>query len=88
MQNRIKRAVIMADNRHISREDLGLPQGVEASPMALNLREVRQAAESSAITRALSLSDGNLSNAAKLLGVTRPTLYDLMGRYGMVVQGE
>jgi two-component system NtrC family response regulator len=56
--------------------------------MALNLREVRQAAESSAITRALSLSDGNLSNAAKLLGVTRPTLYDLMGRYGMVVQGE
>jgi two-component system NtrC family response regulator len=88
MQNRIKRAVIMADNRHISREDLGLPQGVEASPMALNLREVRQAAESSAITRALSVSDGNLSNAAKLLGVTRPTLYDLMGRYGMVVQGE
>ena len=88
MQNRIKRAVIMADNRHISREDLGLPQCVEASPMALNLREVRQAAESSAITRALSVSDGNLSNAAKLLGVTRPTLYDLMGRYGMVVQGE
>jgi two-component system NtrC family response regulator len=88
MQNRIKRAVIMADNRHISREDLGLPQGVEASPMALNLREVRQAAESSAITRALSLSDGNLSSAAKLLGVTRPTLYDLMERYGMVVQGE
>ena len=88
MQNRIKRAVIMADNRHISREDLGLPQGVEDSPMALNLREVRQAAESSAITRALSVSDGNLSNAAKLLGVTRPTLYDLMERYGMVVQGE
>ena len=88
MQNRIKRAVIMADNRHISREDLGLPASTDASPMALNLREVRQAAESSAITRALSLSDGNLSNAAKLLGVTRPTLYDLMGKYGMVVPGE
>jgi len=88
MQNRIKRAVIMADNRHISREDLGLPGGSTATPMALNLREVRQAAESAAITQAMSLSDGNLSNAAKLLGVTRPTLYDLMGRYGMVVQGE
>jgi two-component system NtrC family response regulator len=88
MQNRIKRAVIMADNRHISREDLGLPGGSTATPMALNLREVRQAAESAAITQAMSLSDGNLSNAAKLLGVTRPTLYDLMARYGMVVQGE
>ncbi|MFM7067133.1 MAG: helix-turn-helix domain-containing protein, partial [Gammaproteobacteria bacterium] len=72
----------------ISREDLGLPASLDASPMALNLREVRQAAESSAITRALSLSDGNLSNAAKLLGVSRPTLYDLMGKYGMVVPGE
>ena len=88
MQNRIKRAVIMADNRHISREDLGLPGGSTATPMALNLREVRQAAESAAITQAMSLSDGNLSNAAKLLGVTRPTLYDLMGRYGMVAPGE
>jgi two-component system NtrC family response regulator len=88
MQNRIKRAVIMADNKHLSREDLGLPLNADASPIALNLREVRQAAESSAIVRALSLTDGNLSNAAKLLGVTRPTLYDLMGRYGMVVQGE
>ncbi len=88
MQNRIKRAVIMADNKHLSREDLGLPLNADSSPIALNLREVRQAAESSAIVRALSLTDGNLSNAAKLLGVTRPTLYDLMGRYGMVVQGE
>ena len=88
MQNRIKRAVIMADNRHISREDLGLPGGSTATPMALNLREVRQAAESAAITQAMSLSDGNLSNAAKLLGVTRPTLYDLMARHGMTTQED
>ena len=84
MQNRIKRAVIMAENRHIGAEDLGLPGVAGANPLALNLREVRQAAETTAINRALALADGNHSNAAKMLGVTRPTLYDLMSKYGLV----
>jgi two-component system NtrC family response regulator len=84
MQNRIKRAVIMAEKRHIGAEDLGLPGVAGANPLALNLREVRQAAETTAINRALALADGNHSNAAKMLGVTRPTLYDLMSKYGLV----
>jgi two-component system NtrC family response regulator len=84
MQNRIKRAVIMAENRHIGAEDLSLPGATGASSLALNLREVRQAAETTAINRALALADGNHSNAAKMLGVTRPTLYDLMSKYGLV----
>jgi two-component system, NtrC family, response regulator len=84
MQNRIKRAVIMAENRHIRAEDLGLPGATGASSLALNLREVRQAAETTAINRALALANGNHSNAAKMLGVTRPTLYDLMSKYGLV----
>ena len=56
---------------------------MQFSAIPLNLREVRQAAETSAINRALALSDGNISQAAKLLGITRPTLYDLMSKYGM-----
>ena len=76
--------VIMAENRHIGAEDLGLPGVAGANPLALNLREVRQAAETTAINRALALADGNHSNAAKRLGVTRPTLYDLMSKYGLV----
>ncbi len=83
MQNRIKRAVIMSDGRQLTVEDLALPGAAGQSAIPLNLREVRQAAETSAINRALALSDGNISQAAKLLGITRPTLYDLMSKYGM-----
>jgi two-component system NtrC family response regulator len=83
MQNRIKRAVIMAEGKQIGAMDLGLSSPGEATGLPLNLREVRQRAETAAITRAMSLSDGNISNAAKLLGITRPTLYDLMGKYGI-----
>jgi len=83
MQNRIKRAVIMAENKHVTAADLGLDTEGELAGMPLNLREVRQTAETAAITRAMSLADGNISTAAKLLGITRPTLYDLMSKYGM-----
>jgi two-component system, NtrC family, response regulator len=80
MENKIKRAVIMADGKHITREDLGL---AEAGELSLNLRHVRQEAERGAILRALSMTDNNISAAAKLLGVTRPTFYDLIKKYGM-----
>ncbi|MFM7272255.1 MAG: PEP-CTERM-box response regulator transcription factor, partial [Gammaproteobacteria bacterium] len=83
MQNRIKRAVIMSDGRQLTVEDLALPGSAAQSGVPLKLREVRQAAETTAIQRALALSDGNITNAARLLGITRPTLYDLMGKYGM-----
>jgi len=80
MENKIKRAVIMADGKLITRDDLGL---AEAGELSLNLRHVRQEAERGAILRALSMTDNNISAASKLLGVTRPTFYDLIKKYDM-----
>jgi two-component system NtrC family response regulator len=82
LENAVKRAVIMADGARIVREDLGLPSAGE-KPDPVNLRQVREEAERKAIVRALSRSDGNLVKAAELLGVSRPTLYDLLNRYGL-----
>ena len=84
MQNYIKRAVIMADRSQISAEDLGLRVAADESELAkMNLRQVREEAERKAITRVLSRVEGNIVNAAELLGVSRPTLYDLINRYGL-----
>ncbi len=85
LENRIKRAVIMADGANISVEDLELAQNTEVSTEPFNLKEVREAAESIAIKRALTHSGNNISNAAKLLGVTRPTLYTLFEKYDITV---
>ena len=62
--------------------DLGLEDG-DGEGESLNLREVRQIAESKAIRVALTKSYGNISKAAELLGITRPTLYDLLNKYGL-----
>jgi two-component system NtrC family response regulator len=85
MENKIKRAVIMADGKYITREDLGL---VAAGELSLNLRHVRQEAEKNAILRALSMTDNNISAAAKLLGITRPTFYDLIKKYDMPISNN
>lgn len=82
MENKIKRAVIMAEGKYITRDDLGL---VAAGELSLNLRHVRQEAEKNAILRALSMTDNNISAAAKLLGITRPTFYDLIKKYDMSI---
>jgi len=84
MENCIKRAVIMADGNTIVAEDLGLPD-VDAEEAPLNLRQVRDEAEYKAIVRALAHADGNIVKASEMLGVSRPTLYDLMGRHGIKV---
>jgi len=82
MENCIKRAVIMADANTIVADDLGLPDtGAEEEP--LNLRQVRDEAEYRAIVKALARTDGNIVKASEMLGVSRPTLYDLMGRHGI-----
>ena len=86
LENKIKGAVIMADGKLVTAADLGLTPG-EDNDDTLNLREVRGHAESKAIRIALTKSYGNISKASELLGVTRPTLYDLMNKYGLSAEG-
>ena len=80
LESRIKRAIIMADNNHITAEDLELSASGE-EVMPFNLRQIRESAERQAIQRALLNADDNISEAAKLLGVTRPTLYNFLEKY-------
>jgi two-component system, NtrC family, response regulator len=82
MENLIKRAAIMSDGPMLSAEDLGL-QVANAEPQPFNLRQVREEADRVAVSRALAQARGNVAQAAELLGVSRPTLYDLMGKMGM-----
>ncbi len=82
MENCIKRAVIMAEGPIITAEDLGL-QTSSASAEPINLRQIRDKAESDALMKALARVNGNVVKAAELLGVSRPTIYDLMNRHGI-----
>lgn len=82
MENCIKRAVIMADGPQISVEDLGLSAEARIEEH-MNLRQVRDEAEYKALVKALARVDGNIVKAAELLGISRPTLYDLMNRHGI-----
>jgi two-component system NtrC family response regulator len=81
LENRIKRAVIMADGKAISAADLDLPGAAVEQPEAINLRAAREVADRRAIRQALSRTENNISGAAKLLGISRPTLYDLLKQY-------
>jgi two-component system NtrC family response regulator len=83
MENCIKRAVIMADGNTIVADDLGLPDTGTEEETPLNLRQVRDEAEYKAIVKALARSDGNIVKASEMLGISRPTMYDLMGRHGI-----
>ncbi|HLY51421.1 MAG TPA: PEP-CTERM-box response regulator transcription factor [Steroidobacteraceae bacterium] len=80
LENRIKGAVIMAEGAVVTASDLGL-QDPSENLEYLNLRVVRQRAEVQAVRQALAIAQGNLSRAAELLGVTRPTVYDLLERH-------
>ena len=81
LENCIKRAVIMAEGSVIRSADLGL--NVEHESPTLNLRQVRDVAEKQAVVRVLGRADGNLSKAADMLGISRPTLYELLDRFGL-----
>ncbi|MEW4448123.1 PEP-CTERM-box response regulator transcription factor [Qipengyuania sp. JC766] len=83
LENRVKRAVIMADRKLVAAEDLDLGEGPEGDEDVLNLKSAREQADRKVIRRALSRSEGNISQTAKLLGISRPTLYDLLKQYDL-----
>lgn len=78
--SKVKNAVIMAEGKFITSVDMGLE---EVGELALNLRHVREGAERTAIMKALTITKGKITATARLLGVTRPTLYDLLKRHGI-----
>ncbi len=82
LENRIKRAVIMADGKLITAADLDLDSTADDAD-ALNLRAAREVADRKAIRRALARAEGNISGAARMLGISRPTLYDLLKSYDL-----
>lgn len=84
LENRIKRAVIMADGKLVTATDLDL-DGKAEEAAALNLRTARELADRKAIRQALARADGNISGASRLLGISRPTLYDLLKSYDLHV---
>jgi two-component system NtrC family response regulator len=84
LENCMKRAVIMADGNQISSEEIGIEStGDDVVEESLDLRTIRDNAEKNAIIAALGRVNGNIVKAAELLGVSRPTLYDLMHRLGL-----
>lgn len=84
LQNKVKAACIMSDSKQITVKDLNLGQAEnDDTSIEFNLKTVRENAEKQAVAKALSMSDGNISNTAHLLGITRPTLYTLMEKYSL-----
>ena len=80
----LKSAVILANGAQIKAEDLGFFDHQEESvELNVNLRQVREKAESMAIEKAYALADGNMSKCSELLGITRPTLYSLIDKYNL-----
>ena len=83
LENRVKRAVIMADTKLVSAADLDLAQPEAEAGNQLNLKTAREQSDRKVIRHALARSEGNISSTAKLLGISRPTLYDLLKQYDL-----
>jgi two-component system, NtrC family, response regulator len=82
LENRMKRAVIMAEGKLVTAADLDL-ESPEQGGLSVNLKSAREKADRLAIRQALARTENNISSAAKLLGISRPTLYDLLKQYGL-----
>ena len=76
----------MADGKTLGAADLDLRQD-DDEPLAINLRAAREVADRKAINQALARTENNISSAAKLLGISRPTLYDLIKQYQLGAEG-
>lgn len=87
LESKIKRAVIMADGINLTLDDLEL-EPAENAPLPLNLKEVRDHAEHKAVLRAMTHCDNNVTDASNALGITRPTLYNLLDKYNMKNQAS
>ena len=83
LENRVKRAVIMAEGKLVGAADLDLDGGEEEALNVLNLKQAREQTDRKLIRHALARSEGNISSTAKLLGISRPTLYDLLKQYDL-----
>jgi two-component system NtrC family response regulator len=84
LQNRVKRAIVLADGPSISPAELELdvPHG-NARGSSSTLKEAREILQKEILANTLRDNNGNISRTAKSLGISRPTLYDLMARYGL-----
>jgi two-component system, NtrC family, response regulator len=83
LENRVKRAVIMADGKLVTAADLDLAGSGDAEELPLNLKSAREATDRRIIRHALARTEGNISSTAKMLGISRPTLYDLLKQYDL-----
>jgi len=83
LENRIKRAVIMTDGKLVGADDLDLAGTGADDAEVLNLKSAREATDRRIIRQAIARCEGNISSTAKLLGISRPTLYDLLKQYGL-----
>ncbi len=83
LENRVKRAVIMADSKMISASDLDLASREDGEAAPLNLKAAREHSDRKVIRHALARSEGNISGTARMLGISRPTLYDLLKQYDL-----
>jgi two-component system NtrC family response regulator len=83
LENRVKRAVIMAEHKQIMADDLELGGNSPDELATFNLREIRDSTDRQAIKRALNHVGGKVSQAAELLGISRPTMYDLLRKFGL-----
>ncbi|MBS3803306.1 MAG: PEP-CTERM-box response regulator transcription factor [Oleiphilaceae bacterium] len=88
MINKVKRAIIMSEAKRITADDLDLDHHAAVTESPLNLRQVRETAERQAIQQALHTTEFNMAQAARLLGITRPTLYNLTEKYHMETSSE
>ena len=86
LQNKVKSSVIMTTGTQVTAFDLGFFEHSDSAfELSLNLRTVREKAESLAIQKAYALAEGNMSKTAEMLGVTRPTLYSLIEKYALTI---